>query len=214
MSRHPLQTMPDSRAALLPPQLFGTVGYYALAARYAATAVDYGMRYDKRFKSVHRYAVADTRGRLELTVPVSKDSGTCTWAEVRVSAHGRWWEVHRTALESAYGRTPYFEFYIDRLLPLFAPRPLSGDAAESVAGLCRRADGAVRGILGLPPAVEMSGLSSRAAVDDYRRTDFAAVCAPQTYWQVRRGTLGFVDRLSVLDIIFSLGPEAPLFFRH
>lgn len=203
--------MPAGRVLLLPPQLFGSVAYYALAAQYPHSAVDYDLRYDKRFKSVHRYAVADTRGRLELTVPVSKDSGPATWEQVRVSAHGRWWEVHRTALESAYGRTPFFEFYIDRFLPLFVPRPLT--EGESVATLCRRADAIVRSILGIVPASDMSDVQAFTSVDDMRRTDFASLEAPQKYWQIRRETLGFVDRLSILDLIFSTGPEAPIFLR-
>lgn len=207
MSRHPLQTMPDGLAAVVPPQLFGTVGYYALVARYGAVYVDSEMRYDKRAKAVHRYAVADTRGRLELTVPVSKESGVCAWNAVSVSAHGRWWDVHRTALESAYGRTPFFEFYIDRFLPLFSPR--EPGVFESVTDLCKRADALVRDILTLPqPLSEMP-----EKYDDFRRTDFVNACAPQRYRQVREQALGFIDRLSILDLIFSTGPEAPLYLR-
>lgn len=207
MSRHPLQTMPQGSVAVLPPQLFGSVAYYSLAAKYEATFVDDDMRFDKRAKAVHRYAVADTRGRLDLTVPVSKESGACPWSAVAVSSHGRWWDVHRVALESAYGRTPFFEFYIDRFLPLFEPRPLEG--FESVTSLCRRADALVRRILTLPDPLD----SMPEVYDDYRRTDFASMPAPQPYRQVREQTFGFIDRLSVLDLIFSLGPEAPLYLR-
>ena len=108
----PLTTQPADKVALLPPQLFGSVAYYAAMAQYRKAVVDTSLRYDKRFKSVHRYSIADARGELRLTVPVSRPegaflAGNLTWRDVTVSAHGRWWEVHLQALESAYGRTPF-----------------------------------------------------------------------------------------------------------
>ena len=56
-----------SQAPLLvvPPRLFAPAAYYDLiAAGYDAVYVDYDMRYNKRDKEVHRYDIADARGRL------------------------------------------------------------------------------------------------------------------------------------------------------
>ena len=150
----PLVIYPEL-TAVVPPMLFGLVEYYAAVARYGATVIDRGLRYDKRNKAVHRYDIADTRGRLTLTVPVSKPAtereGQRLWADMQVSAHGRWWEVHATALESAYGRTPYFEHYFPKFEALFAARPLA--EPEGVVDLCLRADAIVREILGIPAPV-------------------------------------------------------------
>lgn len=197
--------------AVLPPRLFPPSAYYAVMAQYPAVAIDADMRYDKRAKAVHRYRIADTRGPLELTVPVARPEGATTaagvpWSAVGVSAHGRWWEVHRTALESAYGRTPFFEYYIDRLLPLFAPRPL--DRAESASDLCLRADKAVRGILGLDTAIISTAAASAAEqCADMRRT--MPEVPDAAYWQVRADRFGFIGGISILDLIFNMGPEAP-----
>lgn len=188
--------------AVLPPRLFASVGYYDLMASYQAVFIDWSMRYDKRDKAVHRYEIADTRGRLQLTVPVSRPEGFSsglTWPDVAVSAHGRWWEVQRTALESAYGRTPYFEFYIDRLAPLFAPRPIDG---ERITDLCRRADEAVRKIMGMKTYV-LDYLPDGIPFDDYRRAPIPEASTP--YWQVRGLQLGFIPNLSILDRIFNTG---------
>ncbi len=195
-----------SGALLLPPRLFPESGYYALMAQYPAAAIDTSMRFNKRDKAVHRYRIADTRGLLELTVPVAKpdNSGTC-WNETGVSAHGRWWEIHRTALESAYGRTPFFEFYIDRLADILAPRPL--EKPESIGDLCLRADAAVRSILGLDTAILPADDAIDRGADDVRRTLPIIPAVP--YWQIRAGQLGFIAGLSVLDLIFNTGPEAP-----
>ena len=39
---------------LLPPQMLGSVDYYAAIAAFENVVVDTSMRFDKRFKSTHR----------------------------------------------------------------------------------------------------------------------------------------------------------------
>ena len=110
--------------------------------------MDWDTAFDKRDKATHRFTIADTRGRLDLTVPIAKPaSSRCRWSEIGVSTHGAWWDVHRVALESAYGRTPYFEFYIDRFLPM-----LSVGVTDRYPRLCDLAsawDEQIADILGL-----------------------------------------------------------------
>ncbi len=209
----PLLVHGPERVVVLPPQLFGSVGYYSMMARYARAVIFNDLRYDKRFKSVHRFDIADTHGVLTLTVPVSRPegvfaTGSLRWSDVDVSAHGRWWELIPTALESAYGRTPFFEFYIDRLMPLFEPRPL--DKPEKITDLCSSADAIVRSILGLETVVDHTLADDGAAIDDHRRDGLFPSTPGCRYWQVRADRLGFIPNLSILDLIFSLGPEAPL----
>lgn len=195
--------MSGAPLAVLPPRLFAASEYYDVMSRYQAVYIDYGMRYNKRDKAVHRYDIADTRGRLALTVPVSRpegfSSGCLRWCDVTVSAHGRWWEVQPVALESAYGGTPFFEYYIDRLMPLFAPRTPGND--ETITSLCRRADAAIRAILGLKTYL-LAELPDGVPFDDYRT---APMPAPAPYRQLRQADLGFISGLSVLDRIFNTG---------
>lgn len=192
-------------AALFAPQLFGTVGYYAAVTSFAKARIDYAMRYDKRNKDVHRYRIADTRGPLELTVPVSRPSGACTpqgisWYNVKVSAHGKWWEIHRQALESAYGRTPFFEFWSPRLWPLLSEQSVGLGVSE----LVRLANEQVLGMLGVELEAPDDGC---LAVNDLRRERFEP-SAPPEYYQVRAGSLGFIPNLSILDLLFNVGPES------
>ncbi|MDE6134461.1 MAG: WbqC family protein, partial [Muribaculaceae bacterium] len=70
----------------------------------------------------------------------------------------------------------------------------------------------VRAILGFDaPIVDMSCVENYECVD-FRRADFAQFTPRRSYWQVRADRFGFIPGLSVLDLIFNLGPEAPLFF--
>jgi len=185
------------RVLLLPTRLAPGPAYYRMMAMHQGpVAICSGERFDKRCKEAHRFRIADTRGPLELTVPVEKPYGR-TWADTRVSLHGRWWEVMATALESAYGRTPFFEFYADDFLPLIS----DPGRFTTVAALNEAFDAAIRRAIGLQKEVTYVSGGQPAAIGPYE---------PAPYWQVRAGKLGFMPGLSILDMIFNLGPETLL----
>lgn len=197
--------------AVFAPQYFGSIYYFASLFRCKEAFIDIGLRYDKRFKSVHRTDIVDTRGRLTLTVPVSRPD--CAplrqWSQVRVSSHGAWWHTHLVSLESAYGRTPYFEFYIDRFKPwLCDTNALVTDFDRGLTEvLCRTL---------LVPAqinyVDFGNIPRDVSVIDLRHNNFSELKDVE-YYQVRADRLGFIPGLSILDLLFNMGPEAPLILQ-
>ncbi len=203
-----------NRHLLLPMRYFGSIGYYALAAAFGSSGFDHSARFDKRQKSVHRTAVADTHGVVELTVPLvrphSEGGVRPLWRDVRISDHGDWWHVHRVTLESAYGRTPFFEFYIDRFLPMLTTGVV--DRFSTVAALDGEIDRQIRSILLLPPAVEEASPES-VRFDDALARNAQVIAEMDEYWQVRKERFGFLPDLSILDLIFNLGPESPLYLK-
>lgn len=187
--------------------LFGSAGWYAAMASHPRSAMDWNLRYDKRRKSTHRFAIADHGRVRELTVPVSRPeggfaSGRLTWGEILLSPHGRWWETIPETLATAYGRTPFFEYYAPKFEELWA-EPAPGALLRDFAS---KADSIVRSILGIGPEEPPEG-----EIDDLRSLPADLPC-PNSYWQPHSGP--FIPGLSVLDLIFSTGPEAPLYLRH
>ncbi|MBJ2167804.1 MAG: WbqC family protein [Muribaculaceae bacterium] len=189
-------------APVFPPALAPQAGYYALLGAHKRVRIAMEAPYDKRRKETHRYDVADTRGRLTLTVPVRQPHGIARarWTDVSISGHGRWQAVHAAALASAYGRTPFYEFYIDRLAPaLFAPEdtPLSEQIMAVNSVLCD--------ILLIDTEIDY-GADAVA--------DMPSMPGVGPYWQVRGREHGFIGNLSVLDLLFNMGPEAALLLRR
>ncbi len=201
--KSPLTIYPDG-CAILPPQYMGTAAYYAVMAAYGRVIIDTAMRYDKRFKSAHRCEIASTHGLLRLTVPVEKASLTGRgWDSVGVSDHGDWWSDHVVSLESAYGRTPFFEYYFDRLRPwLCRPKDMTVGALDAAI------DRELRAMLHLPTQVGYDMADATADAVDYRRRLPELPSVP--YYQVRADRLGFIPGLSVIDLICYMGPESPL----
>lgn len=202
----PLTLFPDG-CAIMPPQYMASAAYYAVMAAYGRVVIDSSMRYDKRFKSAHRCDIASTHGLLRLTVPIEKASLSGRgWDSVGVSDHGDWWSDHIVSLESAYGRTPFFEYYFDRIRPW-----LSRPKGITVGALDAALDRELRAILHLPAQVTYDLADAPADAVDYRRGLPALPAVP--YYQVRAARLGFIPGLSVIDLICNMGPESPLILK-
>lgn len=203
----------------LPP-----VGYYRLIARARSVVIDGSQRFDKRFKAAHRCTIADVRGPANLTVPIEKPTSmtAARWSDILISDHNHWWTQALETLKSAYGRTPFFEFYLDAFEPFFAPsvagRPLV-DYNQALDHLCRR-------LIGLQTPVAYNSDPSLSAYNSDPETCAAtSVAAPksvvrdfeipdqQPYYQVRALDQGFHPGLSIVDLLFNLGPESLLYLR-
>lgn len=201
-----MTTISDLTHITLPPQFAGSVDYYALIARANTATIHTDMRFDKRFKSAHRTLIADTRGTLALTIPIEKpcDSSSATWNTVRISDHNKWWNIHLTALESAYGRTPFFEFYIDSLKPFFSPDVAGQTVAQHTTAL----DICLRRLLNITTDVTYTHLTGSTSTPTIKIEDIHNYATTEPYWQVRQHKFGFISGLSILDLLFNLGPEA------
>lgn len=204
---------------MLPPALCGSIGYYALMASHKDVVVDRYCRYDKRRKLMHRYDIADVNGRLTLTVPITKPRIGATWNDAGVSAHGGWWNIHKVALWSAYGRTPFFEYYIDELMPYLQPR--DGVQPESLMDLNIGIDAIIRRLAGIDSSVRYELTDDEkelikngdASIIDQRNNTFD-LDNPVEYYQVRALQQGFIPNLTILDLIFNMGPETPLVLKE
>lgn len=188
------------------PRYLGSVDFYAsiVARNGARMAVD--ARFDKRRKETHRCVIADTRGSLTLTVPVVKPVSltNALWSDIIISDHNHWWNLHMTALRSAYGRTPFFEFYEDDFLRIInrtaAGRPL--------VELDMELDSLMRRLMGIG---DVTVTASEGESSYFSREEEAQVVE---YYQVRSAELGFIPHLSAVDLLFNMGPESVLVLRE
>lgn len=200
MRHYPLQY--PGHTAIVAPQLFGTVEYYRMLSRFEAVCIDTALRYDKKFKSVHRFDIIDLPGRQTITVPVAKPKGITHWNQATVSDHGKWWISLPCALETAYSRSPFYQYYAPGVLEVLSEKAIGLPITE----LCLRAHALVAEMLMLECATAPEGDL------DLRRADsVASHPSAVPYWQIGSRLHGFTPGLSVLDLLFNMGPEGALY---
>ena len=111
--------------ALLSSTYFGHIQWYQKLNRYDSILIE---QHDSFVKQTYRNRciIATANGSQALSLPTSpgnKDKGDegmpTTVNSTIISDHGNWRHVHWNALKSAYGESPFFEYYADDIKPFF-----------------------------------------------------------------------------------------------
>lgn len=194
--------------AILSSAYFGPVQWYQKLNRYDRCLIE---QYDHFIKQTYRNRciIMTTQGPQSLTIPIEKfEDLKCPMKDVKISDHGNWKHLHWNALMSAYGESPFFEFYADDIRPFFEKQwkylyDFNWDITEKVCEL-----------LDVRPHIEPTNEYLAACRHDFRDVirpkhplpdeDFH----PQPYYQVYGQKYGFVANLSILDLLFNEGNEA------
>ena len=103
-------------------QIFGPIGIFAHYLNKDEIIVEKHENYQKRsFRN--RYDILTTNGVLRLTIPLCKGKNNkMPITEVKLAYDDNWVDIHLQTIRSAYGKSPYFEFYFDDLEKIFARR--------------------------------------------------------------------------------------------
>lgn len=193
--------------ALLQTTYFGPVQWYQKLYRYDHCLIE---QYDSYQKQTYRNRciVATANGLQALTVPVEVNGEKCLVKDVRISDHNNWRRVHWNALMSAYSESPFFDYYADDIRPFFEKRyDYLVDFNEAIRQkICELID--------IHPEVEYTTDYIKQYADDYREIIHAKHPQPDSdfelrpYWQVFSSKHGFLSNLSILDLLFCMGPES------
>lgn len=111
---------------LLSTTYFGPVQWYQKLNRFDTIYIE---RCESFVKQTYRNrcVIATTNGLQTLSIPVehTQDKGEDSSrliTDIRISNHGNWRHLHWNALMSAYGDSPFFDYYVDDLKPFFEDR--------------------------------------------------------------------------------------------
>ena len=221
--------------ALLQTTYFGPVQWYQKLHRYEHTLIEQYDSYQKQtFRN--RCIIATANGLQALTVPVdthpvlgasaaptvlgssAAESAKCLLKDVRISDHNQWRRVHWNALHSAYSESPFFEYYADDIRPFFEQKyDFLIDFNEAIRQkMCELIDihPSVEYTQEFLPPQEVSSTTHHPIIYDFRDVISAKHPQPDAdfevkrYWQVFQHKHGFLPNLSILDLLFCMGPES------
>ena len=188
---------------ILPSAYLGSVEYFARLLRDECV-IDVGEHFLKRSER-NRANIMTANGVLPLTVHVCNANRPQTPVrDIRIDYSKRWQHQHRTALESAYRSSPYFDHYGERLLQLCGQR--FGFLADYNLRLTEL-------LLELAHIdcrlnVSESYVEAGEGVVDLRpkKRESSFSCPP--YYQLFSDRFEFAANLSFVDLLFVEGPSA------
>lgn len=191
--------------AYLPP-----VAYFGLISIADEALIEREENYIKQtFRN--RCYILSANGPQILSIPVLLGSLHKTAIkDIRIDYSKRWQPVHLRAMKAAYNSSPWFEFYFDRIDQIISGGP------EFLIDLNMELSSHINKMLQIN--TEVSFTSHFKAVtsepNDYRYTFSPKrpyLREYKAYPQVFPYGNGFVPGLSIIDLIFNMGPEAKLY---
>lgn len=163
----------------------------------------------------NRTVIATANGLLSLTVPVVRTNGNHTYTKDMTICYNENWSLkHWRAIESAYNSSPYFLYYKDDVEAIFDKQYSNLiDLNMSILAFVFKK-------LKIKKEVILS--------DDYvlqigeKTTDYRNTFSPKNketlqlppYDQVFADRLGFQSDISILDLLFNLGPDSMVYLKE
>lgn len=167
----------------------------------------------------NRYLIATAGGPLTLSIPVVKPDGNHTQTSaIQIDQSKNWKQIHWRSIEAAYNKSPFFLYYRDDFEDVFENAPLLlMDFNLKIINLCCK-------LLKHTPDYKLSGtfvktpsgqfdmrqniMPKQSIEHQYSIGDF------ESYTQVFSDRHEFIPNLSILDLLFNLGPDAGSYLRR
>ncbi|MCQ2204332.1 MAG: WbqC family protein [Bacteroidales bacterium] len=190
---------------------FGSVWHWAQFLTPGRNVFEAQGNYLRRtFRS--RTTIMSANGPIDLTVPVYSGNDE-PYLNTRVNYSTDWASEHLNAFRSAYNASPFYEFYEDDFKAVYAKNhqslwQLNLDLMNLVSQLLS---------VNVDPLFTDEYVKVPEGMTDFRRgiehkngVLLAQGLSDVNYYQVFQEKYGFVNGLSILDLLFNMGPEGKL----
>ena len=197
---------------LLHPTYFPSIAHFVAMIKAEIIVFEVYDNYQKQTYR-NRTTIYGANGRLDLNVPVHyTQKNRQLYKDVSISNIDPWQDLHLKSLESAYSASPFFEFYIDDLKPLFKME------VKHIMDFNFKCLEAIFECLQLPFEYvttshfekEPKGIIDARPLANSRKEIEQGF---QSYAQVFDDKHGFLNNLSILDLLFNEGPNTTIYLQ-
>ncbi len=185
-------------------QIFAPTSVYSHYPALQYITIEKYEHYQKR-TSRNRYLILTANGPLTLSIPLTKGKNNHQLIyDVKISYEEDWVKKHLNAIKSAYGKSPYMEFYFPEIEKLFFKKvPFLFDLNTISLELMLK-------FLGMNLLIDYSSTYQNSSLDNKdtsikkHHDNITFINYPQV-WQEK---FNFTPNLSIIDLLFCTGPEA------
>ena len=187
---------------LLPTAYLAPISYYAILLQHPNYSVEVHEHFIKQ-SIRNRCEIYGANGKLRLSIPKErKGSSKTIIQQLKISYKQNWQKEHWNAIVSAYNSSPFFEYYKDELQAIFEEKEdylviFNSKLQNIILDLLQEEN------------------TSKTTTEYLHKGDFYDLRNhnwetenQEKYNQVFMEKHGFIPNLSILDLLFNLGPES------
>ena len=187
------------------PAYFPSIQYIGALIKAKEVSFTLESNYQKQTYR-NRCSIYGANGKLNLTIPIqhTKRDGHQKDSSVQIMWEENWQMLHWKSLTSAYRSSPYFEFYEDELKEVFFRQPkklmdYNIDLLECILSLLE---------IDLSYSFKESYSPLTPLEESLINAKKQSTISQPVYQQVFATKHGFIPHLSILDLLFNLGPQS------
>ena len=186
------------------------IQYFVYLFSYRKIFIDLKDRYTKQTYR-NRCRINGANNIEDLIIPIRKiHSRPMMTREVQIDSNQKWLNKHLRAIQSAYGKAPFYEYYVDEIFGIFKKTPHSlVSLNQELLTKCLEIlefDNDLEFIDELQRDNENDVRDARNEINPKKSIGENSIFLPQKYFQIFGNN--FVQNLSIIDLIFCEGPQA------
>lgn len=163
----------------------------------------------------NRCLILAANGPMTLSIPVDKNNrSNCPIRDVRLSSHTDWQTLHWRSIESAYNSSPFFDFYRDEFELIYKKK------WTYLFDFDLMLHEIVLNCLDFSPTIQLTDHFEKSCQSDWDDFRYSMIPTMELssndryriipYYQVFSHKFGFTPHLSIIDLLFNMGPESIL----
>ena len=193
---------------LLPISYLGPVGYYSAILQSEEIFIEIKEHFIKQsFRN--RCKITGANSTQILTIPIARKSSDKTLiSDINISNQDNWQKSHWQSIVSAYNSSPFFKYYKDELLPFYNTKH------NNIFDFNLKLTKTILGFMQVEKELNFtSNFQKKFNGLDFRSSKFIFK-NQEEYQQVFSEKQSFTPNLSILDVLFNLGPETTSYLER
>ena len=188
------------------PTYFSPIVHYIALAKADQVIFEVEDSYQKQTYRTRCY-IYGANGKQLLNIPVQHNNKSRKTKDILIDHSVPWQKQHLKAIQAAYRSSPYFEFYEEEFVTLFKKSPqflldFNFTCQELVLELLQLEVSYIKTTAYFNEYSDIVDLRSLADAKSQKKYKLNA------YTQVFSDKHGFIENLSILDLLFMEGPNA------
>ena len=192
---------------LLPSSYFAPISYYSIICMYRESVIEKHEYFIKQTIR-NRCSICSTNGMLNLSIPrVRKNSSKKLIKDIQICYTEPWQKIHWKTIKTCYNSSPFFEYYMEKVHALYQKKE------KYLIDFNHRSHKLILDLLQSNQDINYSQeYDLKTPLKDYRKHSFSTdniIKYDQVFSQENR----FINNLSIIDLIFNLGPESNSYLK-